>query len=202
MGNDMLALINTVLGVLQSLTLIHLNNLKVNGRKNATNVKFLTRTENGLTVNVFEYSMPYTHKVYEENGTPETITTGFVIKELASDQTVFQVFNAISSDSIATPVVPQPGVFLRVAFIGTNFSNDQFTSSQWGVQYFNPQTVSLESQPLFEKDNKTPKLLTFDDLAKSKPFFATDDTGDAYVTRPRVDFSAAYQTFLKNNGAI
>ncbi len=80
---------------------------------------------------------------------------------------------------------------------------NQFKLSNWGVQYFNAQTANLESQPLFAKDNKTPKLLTFDDLAKSKPFFATDDNGDAYVTRPRgEDFSVGYQTFLESIGAI
>ncbi len=31
---------------------------------------------------------------------------------------------------------------------------------------------------------------------------ATDDVGDVYVTRPRVDFSATYQKFLQDNGAI
>ena len=61
--------------------------------------------------------------------------------------------------------------------------------------------AAFEVHPLFER-NKTPKLITFENLAKSKPFFATDDIGDVFVTRPRVDFGAAYQAFLKNNGAI
>jgi hypothetical protein len=202
MGNDMVSWINTVLGILQALTLIHLSNLKANGRKDATGVKFLTRTEHGVKFNVFEYSVPYTHKLFREGGKLETITAGFVIKELDGDPKVFQVFNANGSDSTVTPKAPQPDVFLRVAFIGASFSSDQFSPSQWGVQYFNAQPARFESQPLFEKDNKTPKLLTFEDLAKSNPFFVTDDTEDAYVTRPRVDFSAAYQTFLKNSGAI
>ena len=71
-----------------------------------------------------------------------------------------------------------------------------------GGAVLQPTDGSVQTQPLFEADNKTPKFLTFDDLVKAKPFFATDDVGDVYVTRPRVDFSATYQSFLKSSGAI
>jgi hypothetical protein len=203
MTNDMLDWINTVLGILQSLTKLHLDNLKANDRTSTPNkVNVLQRTDGGIALNIFEYNMPYTQKLYREGGKSQTINTGFVIREQASDQTVFQVFNANGKDSTVVPTAPQPDVQLLVAFIGSNFSTEQFTPSKWGVKYLNPQSASIESQPLFENDNKTPKVLTFDDLAKSKPFFVTDDAADAFVTRPRIDFSAAYQTFLKNNGAI
>lgn len=203
MGAEMLEWINTVLSVLQVLTRIHLDNLKTNGRKTTTKVNFITRAESGKNMDVFEYNVPYTYKLFKGGKKTDTkIKGGFVIKEVDGDPTVFQIFNANDKDSTAVPKAPQPDVFIGVAFIGATFSTDQFKPSNWGVQYFNSQTASLESQPLFAKDNKTPKLLTFDDLAKSKPFFVTDDNGDAYVTRPRVDFSAGYQTFLKKNGAI
>ncbi len=199
----MLEWINTVLSVLQVLTRIHLDNLRTNGRKSTAKINFITRTENGKGMDVFEYNVPYTFKLFKRGTKTDTnITGGFVLKEVDGDPTVFQIFNANDKDSTAVPKAPQPDVFIGVAFIGTNFSTDQFKLSNWGVQYFNAQTANLESQPLFAKDNKTPKLLTFDDLAKSKPFFATDDNGDAYVTRPRVDFSVGYQTFLKSIGAI
>jgi hypothetical protein len=201
MGNDMLAWINTVLGILQPLTRIHLDNLKTNGRTTTAEVKFLRRVEKTVSLNVFEYDMPYTHKLFREGGKKQTITAGFVIKEPASDPSVFKIFNANGKDSTLVPTTPAPDVILAVAFVGTS-SDDPFAISKWAALYFNAQTSRFESQPLFEKDNKTPKLLTFDDLAKSKPFFVTDDIGDAYITRPRVNFSPTYQTFLKNLGAI
>jgi hypothetical protein len=203
MGNEMLEWVNTVLSIVQAITPIHLNNLKANGRKSTAKMNFIQRKEGGVDINVFEYNMPYTYTVFEHGKkTPNPMTSGFVLKERAADPSVFQLFNANGKDSTIIPTTPAQDVFLIVGFIGTTFATEQFTASKWGVGYFNTQTATLETQPLFEKDNKTPKLLTFDDLAKAKPFYLTDDNGIAYVTRPRVDFSAAYQTFLKNNGAI
>jgi hypothetical protein len=201
MGDEMLEWINTVLGILQALTRIHIDNLKTNGRKTTAKVKFITRTENNVSMNVFEYNMPYMHKLFREGRKEETITAGFVIKERASDPNVFQVFNANGKDSTRAPVVPSPDVFLAVVFTGAGASQ-QFEVSKWAAPYFNVHTAKFEAQPLFENNNKTPKLLTFEDLAKSKPFIVTDDIGDAFVTRPRVDFSAPYQKFLKTIGAI
>ncbi len=207
MGNEMLEFSNIVLSILQAVTRIHLDNLKNNGRKTTTKVKFIERVEpqdnKPTKMEVFEYNMPYTYTIFEQGRkTSNTITAGFVIKEVAGEPKVFQAFNVNGRDSTLVPTTPQPDVFLRVAFIGANFSTEQFTPSSWGGEYFNSQTANFEGLPLFEKDNKTPRLLTFEDLAKSKPFFVTDDTGDAYVTRPRVDFSSSYQAFLKSNGAI
>jgi len=201
MGNFMTSLVNVVLGILQPLTKLHLDNLKTNGRKSVTHVNFIQRKENGIDMNVFEYDLPYTHKLYAEKGKPETITAGFVIKEVTNDLSVFQIFNANGKDSTKAPKTPEPDVFLGVKFIGAG-PGEQFLPSKWAVPFFNPQTSTFEEQPLFEKDNKTPKLLTFDDLAKSKPFFVTDEISDAFVTRPRVNFDQIYQTFLKTNGAI
>lgn len=202
MGDEMLEWNNIVLATLQSLTRIHLDYLKTNGRKSTAKVKFITRKEDKIDVNVFEYSVPYTYSVVL-NGKSKSVTKtkGFVIKErVSSPDSAFLVFNNDGTNSILDPQNP-PEVFLVVVFIGAN-SSEQFTLSRWAVPYYNAQTTSLETHPLFENDNKTTKMLTFDDLVKSKPFFLTDDTGDVYVTRPRVDFNAAYQTFLKNIGAI
>jgi len=208
MSSDMLEWNNTVLSILKSLTRKHLEYLKANGRKSRANVNFTTRLEPAdstpqINVNVFEYKVPYTYTAFF-NGKKKSITKskGFVIKEqVANPDQALQVFNNDGTDSIVDKSHPPPDVFLAAVFIGSGPS-EQFQFSKWAAPYFNPQTAQLETQPLFESDNNTPKLLTFDDLAKSKPFFATDDIGDVYVTRPRVDFSPTYQAFLKSNGAI
>lgn len=200
MGNFMVSMVNTVLSILQAITKLHLDNLKTNGRKSTTHVNFIQRVESGVNINVFEYNLPYTHKLFVA-GKSETITAGFVIKEPTNNPNVFQLFNANGKDSTKIPTTPDPKAFLGVNFIGTSTS-DQFIVSKWAVPFFNAQTATFENQPLFENDNKTPKLLTFDDLAKSKPFLVTDENGDAFVTRPRVDLDLIYQTFLKNSGAI
>jgi len=202
MVTEMLDWNNVVLSILGALTRIHLDYLKTNGRKSTAKVTFIVRPEPTETppvqINVFEYAVPYTYTALV-NGKQQRITKtkGFVIKERASDpDSKFQVFNIDGTDS-TTPST----VFLRVDFTGSGPA-ERFMPSKWAAPFFNPQTGSLEAQPLFEKDNKTPKLLTFDDLVKSKPFSVTDDSGDAYVTRPRVSFDPAYQAFLKSNGAI
>jgi hypothetical protein len=161
--------------------------------------KFIKRNEGGIDVNVFEYSMPYAYSV-SKDGKPQTFKSpdGFVIKEQANKpDSAFQVWKNDGTDSITKPPID-----LRVVFTGAGPA-EQFMLSKWAVApVFNPQTVHFDTQPLFKQDNKTPNLLTFDDIVRSKPFSVTDDKGDAYVTRPRVDFDPTYQAFLKNNGAI
>jgi hypothetical protein len=206
MGNEMLEYVNTDVSRLQAVTKIHLNNLKTNNRNSTANVKVIERSESHnntqITMNVFEYDVPYTYtQIKKGKRTAKTITGGFVIKEVKGASEEFQTFNLNDKDSTVLPKFPQPDVFFRVVFIGNNFSTEQFIPSSWAVLYINAQTAAFEVDSLFEK-NQTPKFLTFENLVKSKPFFATDDNGDAFVTRPRVDFSAAHQTFLKNNGAI
>jgi hypothetical protein len=209
-SNDMVSWINKVLGTLQALTRIHLDYLKSNGRKTTADVTFIPRrNEQGIDVNVFEYRRPYkyTFLFWDKEKTRFTritkpMTKGFVIKERADDpDSAFWVFNNNGTDSIVDATHPPPEAFLEVVFVGAGPA-EQFTLSKWATRYFNAQTNTLETLPLFARDNKTPTSLTFKDLAKSKPFFVTDDVGDAYVTRPRVDFDPAYQTFLKNNGAF
>jgi hypothetical protein len=203
MGTFMVELINIVLATLQAVTKIHLNNLKTNGRTTTANVTFIQRNEQGLAVNVFEYTVPYTYTVVAGGKkTSYTLTKGFVIKERSADpNSAFQLFNNDGTDSIVDATHPPPEAFVVAVFTGTGAA-EQFKLSKWATPFFNPQTARFDAQPLFAADDKTPTALTFDDLAKSKPFFLTDDVGDAYVTRPRVDFSAGYQTFLRNIGAI
>jgi hypothetical protein len=201
MGDEMLKLVNTVLSILQALTKIHLLNLKTNGRNTTNTVTLKSKVEGTVNFNIFEYDVPYSYTLFRE-GKQNTIASGFVIKEIASDPTEFQIYNANGRDSAVVPKTPASNVFLGAAYIGTSFSTGQFTLSKWGVRYFNAQTARFETQPLFAKDNKTPKRLTFEDLEKSKPFATTDDIGIAMVTRPRVNFNTAYQAFLKSNGAI
>lgn len=209
MSEEMLSRINRVLSILQTLTPIHLNNLKTNGRKSGTSgtfkVTFETRKEPGpdtnpIDLNVFTYDGKYTYSVMSGGKKRNFSAPGFVIKELASNpDAAFQVFNPYGTDSTVDPNNPQP--FRKVEFIGSG-SAVQFTLSKWAVSWFNTQTTLFENLALFEKDNKTPVRLTFNDLVVVKPFFLTDDSGDVYVTRPRVDFSPTYQTFLTSIGAI
>jgi hypothetical protein len=206
MANEMLEFVNTDIGRVQAVIKLHLENLKANGRKTTTKVKFSEPTEtlNGAptVMNVFEYNIPYSYTHFEKGKkTSKTVSAGFVIKEVKGRPEEIQAFNLNGKDASVAPTFPQPDVFFRVIFIGTNFASDQFKLSSWAIVYINPQAGSFDAHPLFET-SKLPKLLTFDDLAKSKPIFATDELGDAFVTRPRVDFSPAYQTFLKSNGAI
>lgn len=214
MSDEMLAFVNQVLGILQALTQIHLANLKANGRatgKVATpagtfNVTFTTRAEPSpggtqVSMNVFEYSGKYSYSFLDKGKKLAFANPGFVIKELASNpDAAFQVFSASDTNS-AVDLTKKAPPFLKAEFIGSGPA-DQFTLSQWAVTWFNRQTARIEFLPLFEKDNKTPAQLTFDDLLISKAFYATDDNGDFFVTRPRVDFSSGYQTFLTTNGAI
>jgi hypothetical protein len=206
MIDQMLEHNNIVLAILQSLTQIHLGNLKKNGRPAATvtvntpdfKFKFIKRNEGGFVVNVFEYTMDYKYSLISK-GKPTTfkMNTGFVIKERANDpDKAFQVWKHDGTDSISAAPID-----LTVVFTGAGPA-EQFMLSKWALApFFNSQTVHFDTQPLFKKDNKTPNQLTFDDIVKSKPFFVTDDK-DAFVTRPRVNFDPTYQTFLKNNGAI
>jgi hypothetical protein len=210
MIDEMLEWNNLVLAILQSLTKIHLGNLNKNGRptanatvdKNGFKFKFILRKENSIDMNVFEYNMPYDFS-YLIKGKPKTFkeTAGFVIKEKVSTQTSsFQVWQNSGTDSVTKPPIE-----LIVNFTGALPPSpaDQFRLSKWSfAPYLNSQAVSFDTHPLFKADDKTPNLLTFDDIVKSKPLFVTDSSGDAFVTRPRVDFRASYQTFLQTNGAI
>jgi hypothetical protein len=211
MSEEMLLYVNKVLSLIQALSRIHLDNLKTNGRKSATvgtfKVTFITRKEPGpdqksVDMNVFEYNGKYTYSVMFRGKKLSYAAPGFVIKELASTPDIaFRIFNSDGTDSVVDATHPPPKELLRVDFIGSGPA-EQFILSKWAASWFNVQTTRFETLPLFEKDNKTPTRLDFDDLVFSKPFFAADDNGEVYVTRPRVDFSPAYQTFLKNIGAI
>jgi len=201
MVNDMLKWINTVLSRFQAITKIHLNNLKANGRKTTANVTFIDPAS-GASFEFLEYDIQYSYFDYRQSKKVD-VTTGFVIQEAAADpRNEFLIFNAENSDSKLTPSIPQPNVQFLIKFTGASFATGQFKPSNWAVAYYNQQSATFETQPLFASDDKTPKQLSFDDLAKSKPFFALDDNADAFVTRPRVNFDATYQTFLKNNGAF
>ncbi|HEY5741427.1 MAG TPA: hypothetical protein VIS99_02705 [Terrimicrobiaceae bacterium] len=199
---------NIVLATMQALTKIHLNYLKDTGRRTTAKVTFIERLEpttgtSTAKMNVFEYRVPYTYSVViGGQKKTNTKTNGFVIKEqAAAPNSAFEIFNNDGTDSIVDATHPRPDAFLGVVFIGSAPA-EAFTLSKWATPYFNAATVKLEALPLFAKDNKTPTVLTFEDLVKAKPFMATDDVGDVYVTRPRVDFSATYQKFLQDNGAI
>lgn len=209
MCTEMLDYINIVLATMQALTKIHLNYLKDNGRATTAKVTFIERVEpttgtSTAKMNVFEYRVPYTYSVVT-NGRKKTNTKtkGFVIKEqAATPDSAFEIFNNDGTDSIVDATHPRPDAFLGVVFIGSAPA-ERFTLSKWATPYFNAATVKQEALPLFAKDNKTPTVLTFEDLVKAKPFMTTDDVGDVYVTRPRVDFSnAAYKKFLQDKGAI
>lgn len=206
MVDEMLEWNNTVLAIMQALARLHLGNLEKNGRPsvgglvNANGFKFtfLKRTEGALSMNVFEYDMPYKYSVVLR-GKPQTfnMTRGFVIKEsTAASDTEFRVWSHEDKDSVTVKGKP-----LVASFIGAGPA-ERFKLSKWAVKFFNTRTVRFEAQSLFKADNKTPNPLIFDDVVKSKPFFATDDKGDAYVVRPRVEFGATYQKYLKNIGAI
>jgi hypothetical protein len=201
MVNDMLEWINTVLSRFQAIAKIHLNNLKAKGRTTTSDVTFVPPAT-GASFEFLEYDVPYTYFDHRQ-GKNVNVTTGFVIQEAAADpRNVFLIYNAEKSDSKLTPSIPQANVQFRITFTGASFPTGQFKLSNWAVGYYNRQSAKLETQPLFASDDKTPKLLSFDDLAKSKPFFALDENADAFVTRPWVSFDPAYQTFLKNNGAF
>jgi hypothetical protein len=211
MADKMLEHVNNILRILQTVTPIHLGNLKTNGRKNATfrkfKVAFTTRKEqvdsdtSPIDVNVFEYTGEYTYSAISDEGKKTIITKpGFVIKERTDNpDTQFWLFNYHSTDSTVDASHRQ--LFRRVVLVGSGPA-EQFKVSKWAAFWFNAQTTRIEFLPLFDVDNKTPILLTFDELVRSKPFFATDDQGDVYVTRPRVDFSATYTKFLQDSGAI
>lgn len=214
MSEEMIGYVNKILGVLQALTRIHLANLKANGRATANvvtpngtfAVKFIARKEpdpggNMIDTNVFEYTGIYTFSYLSQGKMISDKYPAFVIKELASNPGAgFRVFSYLDTNSAVDPT-HAPKAIINVTFNGSGPA-DQFTLSKWVVTWFNTQTTRFEWLPLFETDNKTPVWLSFDDLLITKPFFVTGQTGDVYVTRPRVDFSAAYQTFLKSNGAF
>lgn len=201
----MLDMINVSLSRLQALTLIHLANLKANGRTSTSDVTFVPPSGTGgqAGVNFFVYKKTYKYQEFDNGrGHDVTVTKGFILKESTTSQQTFSIFNSEGSDLSATPTAAESGDAFSAAFIGTTFTSQQFLASNWGVTFFNPQTVTSTTLPFFEKDNKTGKLLKFDDLANSRPFMIVDDNSDGFVTRPRVNFDAAYLKFLKDNGAI
>ncbi len=203
MCNEMLELNNIVLATMQALTRKHLDYLEANGRNTTAKVRFIQRKENNTDMNVFEYSLPYTYTV-SIDGRNKTITKtkGFVIKEqTATPDKVFEIFNNDGTDSIVSATSSRQEAFLGVIFIGSGPA-ERFKLSKWATPFFNSGTVNLEALPLFKSDNKTPTMLSFEDLVQSKPFMVTDNVGDVFFTRPRVDFSASYQKFLQDNGAI
>jgi hypothetical protein len=202
MGNEMLAWINTVLSRLQAVTVIHLANLKANGRKSATGVTFTPVTSSVPPMNFFGYKAPYKYMEFDTGAkAPTKVTAGFVIRENAATNMAFNLHNSEGSDPTATPTATESGENYAVFFLGTNFATEQFMPSKWGVRFFNTQTTQFDSMPLFAADNKTPRLLQFNDIAKSKPFLIMDEASDAFITRPRISLDSAYQTYLKSNGA-
>jgi hypothetical protein len=203
--DNMLDQINVTLSRLQAITKIHLANLKANGRKTTSDVTFVPPTATGgkPDVNFFVYKTRYKYQEFDNGkGKDVTVTKGFILKEAIANLQSFSIFNSEGTDLNATPTAAESGDAFSSTFIGTKFSDEQFLLSKWGVIFYNTQTVTVTSQPFFEKDNKTGKLLKFDDLANSRPFLTMDDNDDGYITRPRVNFDAAYLKFLKDNGAI
>lgn len=203
--DDMLDRINVTLSRLQALTKIHLANLKANGRKTTSNVIFVPPTGAGGKpgLNFFVYDKRYQYQNFDNGkGKDVTVTKGFILKEADTNPQAFAVVNSEGTDLSAPATAAESGDAFSGTFIGTKFSDEQFLASKWGVFFFNPQTITVTAQPFFEKDNKTGKLLKFEDVASSRPFFTLDDNADGYITRPRVNFDAAYLKFLKDNGAI
>ena len=129
-----------------------------------------------------------------------------------------QVLNLENAPPIVVGDLPNPGSTRTIAFYA-HYDGQPVDASRWKSDPWKPvmrdssgRDVDWQSATTIDPewrlyarsagDDKTPKQLSFDDLAKSKPFFAMDDNADAFVTRPRVSFDPAYQTFLKNNGAF
>lgn len=219
MSTDMLFWINRVIAMVQAVTRIHLRYLKAvkNPAANAefdlpaghalvrqttSKVKFIQRMDNinnvPTAVNLLEYKIPYPFK-HLRKGKTVTIknSKGFAIREkVASQDVAFQVFNNEAPDSST-----QPNTTVVAAYIGPP-GGDTTKPSNWAIPFFSAATVEFARQPLFKPDDKTPIILTFDDLIKAKPLMVTDDKNDALVIRPRVDFSSTYQAFLTGNGAI
>ncbi len=65
-----------------------------------------------------------------------------------------------------------------------------------------PALAQLRPGAPFITDGGLETTLVFDDLVKAKPLFVTNESSEAFVTRPRVNFDPGYQTFLSSNGAI
>ena len=197
MGTDMLNWINNVLSLMAAIIKIHVNYLKVNGYTSTAKVKVIPKQEGGFHYKYFEYDMPYKIHDYRA-GVDIQITHGFVLKEEDTEPQKVQLYNHLSKDS----TLPSPATAV-IKFIGNNFSSTtRYILGNWGVQSLNTEKMNIETTYLYEKDNKTEKILDFNDLKNAAPFARLHNTGDLFVIRPRVDFSQAYQTYLKNNGAI
>jgi hypothetical protein len=200
MGEDLLSWINTVLGVIQEMTRIHLKHIKDHGTSSAAGVSVSTKLVNGVNHHVFEYDKPYTYKDWQFQ-IDTTAVNGFVILQEGVVESEFIIHNFFDK-SFADPRKARQ----LVSFLPSSLTAaTRFKVENWGLRFLNKNKSQTEDLPLFKlasNNKQVPNFLTFADLKKTSPFLRLDENKDAFVTRPRVDFDATYQKFLKDNGAI
>ncbi|MCE8428171.1 MAG: hypothetical protein J5U19_07290 [Candidatus Methanoperedens sp.] len=196
MSDVMLNHVNTVLSILQSTTQIHLKNIKEHGTNNSRSAELSVTVkqgnENNKTYLYFEYETKWRYYDEVEGGTLIT-KNDFVIRQEINNDRQFNLYNMHTKDS---KILSEDQA--EIFFIGSTFNNiTQYEAVNWGVKFFDDIVGKYGIQPLFE-DGEIRKSLTTDDL---NPLTKFDETGDVFVTRPKVNFDANYQTYLKSIGA-
>ena len=216
MVTELLDHVNNVIGLLTVIAPIHLKNFQANGITSSSTVNVVTSGD----FNFFEYDLDITTNLTSTLlGSTNRITwpiKGFVVKQRVLEETIFEIINVGTKDStkvidqtlgLPLPTIPTSRIFSldEIFYQGTpaDFASTKQNLSQWGLFYLNMHEMRALKFPLFEKDNKTPRRISFQDLKNDKTFFyCFDNSKTIMVTRPKVDFSSAYQTFLKSCGAL
>jgi hypothetical protein len=216
MANELIDHVNNVIGILTAIAPVHLKNFQTNGITSNSTVNVVTKGN----FHFFEYDLDIstnlTSTFLGNTNRNKWSFKGFVIKQPILDEKRFEIINIGTKDStkvidqttgLPIPTLPPTKIFSLddIFFQGNDadFSTTKHQLSNWGLFYLNTHKMKAQKFPLFERDNKTPKRFSFQDLKADRTFFfCFDNTRTLMVTRPKVDFNPTYQTFLRNSGAI
>ncbi|NER10044.1 hypothetical protein SAMN06265375_101424 [Muriicola jejuensis] len=201
MMNSMIAHMNLVADIVQEMVKIHLANLKLNQLNSSSNVTVKSKTINSVAYKLLEYDMAFTF--YDPiEGAFKTSTTGFVFAQEKIDSKEFFLFNYMSKDSS-----DDQNRFIEPFFFdgAVNNSTTRYKPENYCFKFYDTVTGKIKKWHLFSSsDGGLPinETFKFEDIQAISPFHRLDSNSDAYIIRPRVNFSNAYQNYLKIAGAI
>ncbi len=201
MIGNMIARMNLVADIVQEIVKIHLANLKLNQLNSSTNVTVKSKTIGSVAYKVLEYDKSFTFYDPTENAF-KTSTTGFVIAQEKIDSGEFFLYNYASKDSS-----DDKNRFIEPFFFdGTvNNSTTRYKPENYCFKFYDTLTGKIKKWHLFETSSgglPINKTFKFEDVRAISPFHRLDTNTDAFIIRPRVDFSNAYLNHLNTAGAI
>jgi hypothetical protein len=136
-----------------------------------------------------------------QNKKPQRTEHGFVIVHLTSENK----FGIHEKKSIADALADQPLVnIIPFDRVPHDPGEELYDAAYWSIFYPDPTTGIITHFPVFNVHRNTVVIrqVTLKDLF-NVPFAKADPAATgAHMTRPRVDFGSAYQSFLTTNGAL